>query len=216
LSPISRPHSTKGRRSLAVVLEPEGARGYDRPSMRVVLDPDDVTRGLRRVAGEIVERHRGAGDLVIVGVRRGGETLARELGRLLGDLEQRDIPVGSVDITLYRDDAATALPNPRIGPSAIPCALEGKTVVLVDDVVYTGRTIRAALDALLDYGRPQRIELAALVDRGGRELPIQPDYLVRRIEVAANERVDVITGDNGLSAIVQPANAPSIPPSRSP
>jgi pyrimidine operon attenuation protein/uracil phosphoribosyltransferase len=186
--------------------------GYYRPSMRVVLDPDDVTRGLRRVAGEIVERHRGAKDLVIVGVRRGGETVARELARLLGELEEREIPVGSVDITLYRDDAATALPNPRIGPSAIPCALEGKTVVLVDDVVYTGRTIRAALDALLDYGRPHRIELAALVDRGGRELPIQPDYLVRRIDVGPGERVDVIAREHGLSAIVQPTSAPSIPP----
>jgi pyrimidine operon attenuation protein / uracil phosphoribosyltransferase len=180
--------------------------------MRVVLDPDGVTRGLRRVAGEIVERHRGAEDLVIVGVRRGGETVARELVRFLRDLEQRDIPVGSVDITLYRDDAATALPNPRIGPSVMPCPLEGKTVVLVDDVLYTGRTIRAALDALLDYGRPHRIELAALVDRGGRELPIQPDYVVRRIEVTTNERVDVIEEKDGLSAVVQSVNAPSIPP----
>jgi pyrimidine operon attenuation protein/uracil phosphoribosyltransferase len=183
--------------------------------MRVVLDPDGVTRGLRRVAGQIVERHRGADDLVIVGVRRGGETVARELVRFLRDLEQKDIPFGSVDITLYRDDAATALPNPRIGPSVIPCALEGKTVVLVDDVLYTGRTIRAALDALLDYGRPHRIELAALIDRGGRELPIQPDYLVRRIEVGLNERVDVIEVTDGLSAIVQAVGAPSIPP-RSP
>lgn len=132
--------------------------------MRVVLDPDGVTRGLRRVAGEIVERHRGAEDLVIVGVRRGGERVAQALVGFLGALEDWEIPLGSVDITLYRDDAATALPNPRIGPSTIPCALEGKTVVLVDDVVYTGRTIRAALDALLDYGRPRRIELMALVD----------------------------------------------------
>jgi len=117
-----------------------------------------------------------------------------------------------VDITLYRDDAATALPNPRIGPSTMPCSLEGKTVVLVDDVVYTGRTIRAALDALLDYGRPRRIELAALVDRGGRELPIQPDYVVREIDVTDSERVDVVASPNGLSAVVQPESAPSIPP----
>jgi len=184
--------------------------------MRVVLDPDGVTRGLRRVAGEILERHHGAHDVVIVGVRRGGETVAEELVRHLRDQEARDVPVGSVDITLYRDDAATALPNPRIGPSHIPCALEGKTVVLVDDVVYTGRTIRAALDALLDYGRPRRIELMALVDRGGRELPIQPDYVVKRIEVGATERVDVVSRDDGLAAIVQAANAPSIPPSVAP
>jgi pyrimidine operon attenuation protein/uracil phosphoribosyltransferase len=120
--------------------------------------------------------------------------------------------VGTVDITLYRDDAATALPNPRIGPSDIPFDLTSKDVILVDDVVYTGRTVRAALDALMDYGRPHRIQLAALVDRGGRELPIQPDYVVRRVELGADERVDVIGTSGQLSAVVQPKNAPSIPP----
>ena len=99
--------------------------------------------------------------------------------------------VGSLDITLYRDDAATALPNPRIGPSNIPFEVGGRRVVLVDDVLYTGRTIRAAVDALLDYGRPRRIELVVLVDRGGRELPIQPDYVVRTVECPAHHRVEV-------------------------
>src|SRR5438128_3624079 len=108
--------------------------------MRVVLDPDDVARGIRRVAGEIVEHHRGSENLVIVGVRRGGVVVARELLRFLREIEGRDVPVGSVDITLYRDDAATALPNPRIGPSTMPGRLEGTNVVLVDDVIYTGRT----------------------------------------------------------------------------
>ncbi|MFO0570285.1 MAG: bifunctional pyr operon transcriptional regulator/uracil phosphoribosyltransferase PyrR [Polyangiaceae bacterium] len=136
--------------------------------MRELLDFDAVSRGLRRVAGQIVERQRGAEGLVLIGVRRGGEPLAREIARWIRELEGREVPVGSVDITLYRDDAATALPNPRIGPSRIPCSLEGKRV-LVDDVVFTGRTIRAGIDALMDYGRPSRIELAALVDRGGRE-----------------------------------------------
>jgi pyrimidine operon attenuation protein/uracil phosphoribosyltransferase len=182
--------------------------------MRVVLDPDAVARGLRRVAGEIVERHRGLSDLVVVGVRRGGVLVARDLVRFLEDIEKHEVPVGTVDITLYRDDAATALPNPRIGPSEIPCSLDGKTVLLVDDVVYRGRTVRAALDALLDYGRPRRIELAALVDRGGRELPIQPDYVVRSIEVQDSERVDVFEGPGGLTAAVQPINAPSIPPEK--
>ncbi|HVU01162.1 MAG TPA: bifunctional pyr operon transcriptional regulator/uracil phosphoribosyltransferase PyrR [Polyangiaceae bacterium] len=180
--------------------------------MRVALDPDAVTRGLRRVAGEIVERHRGATNLVIVGVRRGGVLVAEPLTRFLEDLEGHAIPKGSVDITLYRDDAATALPNPKIGPSAIPGSIDDKTVVLVDDVMYTGRTIRAALDALLDYGRPSRIELCTLVDRGGRELPIQPDYVVRKIEVGPDERVDVVQTEGGLSALVQSKNAPSVPP----
>jgi pyrimidine operon attenuation protein/uracil phosphoribosyltransferase len=128
------------------------------------------------------------------------------------ELEGRDVPVGKVDITLYRDDAATALANPRIGPSEIPCALEDKHVVLVDDVVFTGRTIRAAIDALMDYGRPRRIELAALVDRGGRELPIQPDYTVVTADIASSDRVDVLEDPHGLRAVVQAANAPSTPP----
>ena len=180
--------------------------------MRVVLEPEDVVRGLRRVAGEILERHRGSEGLVVVGIRRGGELVARELVERLREIEGRDVPMGSIDITMYRDDAATALPNPRIGPSAMPSNLADSTVILVDDVLYTGRTIRAALDALLDYGRPRRIELAVLVDRGGRELPIQPTYVVRRLELAANERIDVLDRTEGLLAILQPANAPTIPP----
>ncbi|HEX4336007.1 MAG TPA: bifunctional pyr operon transcriptional regulator/uracil phosphoribosyltransferase PyrR [Polyangiaceae bacterium] len=180
--------------------------------MRVVLEPEDVVRGLRRVAGEILERHRGSDGLVVVGIRRGGELVARELVRRLSDIEGREIPMGSIDITMYRDDAATASPNPRIGPSTMPNNLVGMNVVLVDDVLYTGRTIRAALDAVLDYGRPKRVELAVLIDRGGRELPIQPTYVVRRLELEPSERIDVLERAEGLLAILQPANAPSIPP----
>jgi pyrimidine operon attenuation protein/uracil phosphoribosyltransferase len=180
--------------------------------MRVLLDSDGVSRGLRRVAGEIVERHRGTEGLVLIGVRRGGVPLARELARWIKELEGHDVPVGSVDITLYRDDAATALPNPRIGPSEVPCTLDAKRVVIVDDVVFTGRTIRAAIDALMDYGRPRRIELAALVDRGGRELPIQPDYFVTSVQVTDADRVDVIEDGAGLRAEVRPVGSPSTPP----
>lgn len=172
--------------------------------MRVVLDSDAIRRGLRRVAGEIAERQGGTDGLVLVGVRRGGVPLAHELARWISELEGSTVPVGTVDITFYRDDAATALPNPRIGPSEIPCALDGTRVVIVDDVVSTGRTVRAALDAVMDYGRPRRIELAALIDRGGRELPIQPDYSVREIAVGPGERVDVVEDDSGMRAIVQP------------
>lgn len=157
-----------------------------------LLDPSDIARGLRRIAGEIAERGKGIADLALVGVRRGGVPLAERLAALLEELEGRRPLVGDIDITLYRDDAATALPNPRIGPSHVPFPVEGKRIILVDDVLYTGRTTRAAFDALLDYGRPRKIELAVLIDRGGRELPIQPDYVVRAVDVPASSRVEVM------------------------
>jgi pyrimidine operon attenuation protein/uracil phosphoribosyltransferase len=181
--------------------------------MRELLDAEGVDRGLRRVAGEILERHRASRDLVLIGIRRGGLPLVRKLKELMASLEGLDVPVGSVDITLYRDDASTALANPRIGPSEVPVNLDHKRVILVDDVVYTGRTIRAAFDALLDYGRPKQIELFALVDRGGRELPIQPDYLVRTVQVADDERVDVIPATpDGLVVWARPYGSPTIAP----
>ncbi|MFT3764465.1 MAG: bifunctional pyr operon transcriptional regulator/uracil phosphoribosyltransferase PyrR [Minicystis sp.] len=177
-----------------------------------LLDPTAIARGLRRVAVEIAERGRGVKDLGLVGIRRGGVPLAERLAALLHEIEGVKPPVGAIDITLYRDDAATALPNPRIGPSHIPFPVEGRRIVLVDDVLYTGRTIRAALDALLDYGRPRRIELVALVDRGGRELPIQPDYVVRAADVDDARRVEVVEKDGELWAVVVPSTAASHPP----
>jgi pyrimidine operon attenuation protein/uracil phosphoribosyltransferase len=180
--------------------------------MRVLLDPDSVARGLRRVAVEIVERHRGTDGLVLVGVRRGGVPVAKQIAEWVHELEGKQIPVGSVDITLYRDDAATALPNPRIGPSEMPCSIDGRRVVLCDDVVFTGRTVRAAIDALMDYGRPRRIELAVVIDRSGRELPIQPDYFLKQVEVTRGDRVDILDEGDGLQAVVQPVTAPSVTP----
>ena len=177
-----------------------------------LLDPTAVARGLRRVAVEIAERGRGVNDLGLVGIRRGGVPLAERLAALLYELEGVRPPVGAIDITLYRDDAATALPNPRIGPSHIPFAVDGRRVILVDDVLYTGRTIRAALDALLDYGRPRRIELVALVDRGGRELPIQPDYVVRAVEIGPARRVEVVERDGELWAVEVSSTSASHPP----
>lgn len=172
--------------------------------MRVALDTDDAARGIRRMAGQIVERAGGAHELALVGIRRGGVPLAERLAALAFELEGVRVPVGSIDISLYRDDASTALPNPRIGRSDIPFAVQGKRIVLVDDVLFTGRTIRAALDALLDYGRPSKIELAVLVERGGRELPIQPDYVVRAVEVGEGERIDVLADERGFRAVVHP------------
>lgn len=177
-----------------------------------LLDAPSVERGLRRMAGEIAERARGAEGLVLVGVRRGGVPLSLALARWLRELEGREVPMGTVDITFYRDDAATRLPSPRIGPSEMPGTLDGRHVILVDDVLFTGRTARAALDALLDYGRPSRVELAVLVDRGGRELPIQADYCVRRAELGRADRVDVVESPEGLCAVVNPAGSPTRPP----
>jgi pyrimidine operon attenuation protein/uracil phosphoribosyltransferase len=167
-----------------------------------ILDPSAIDQGLRHVAEAIAVRSSSGEPVALVGIRRGGEPLAERLADLLLTLQGERPPVGSLDITLYRDDAATALPNPRIGPSHIPFAVEGQRVVLVDDVLYTGRTIRAALDALLDYGRPKRIELFALIDRGGRELPIAADYVVETVSVPAEARVEVRTHDGELWAML--------------
>jgi len=177
----------------------------------VLLDAEDAARGLRRVAGQIIERHRGTEGLLLVGIRRGGVPIAQELARLLSGSEGT-VPVGSVDISLYRDDAATALPNPRIGPTKIPLSINGLRVVLCDDVLYTGRTVRAAVDALLDYGRPATIELAVLIERQGRELPIQADYSVMQVQLTPQDRVDVHEMDGRLSAITAPVGSPTIPP----
>jgi pyrimidine operon attenuation protein/uracil phosphoribosyltransferase len=170
--------------------------------MRVLLDAASIKRGLIRVAGQIAERHHGSSGLVLVGIRRGGVPVAERLRVCLERIEPGEVPIGTVDITLNRDDAASALPNPRIGASQIPVALNGRRVLLVDDVVGTGRTVRAALDALLDYGRPRSVELMAVVDRGGRELPIQPDYCIHTARVSAEERIDVIEEGNELIAVL--------------
>lgn len=179
--------------------------------MRKLLDAADAERGLRRLAGEILERNRGAGNLLLVGIRRGGEPLAERLALLLSD-DTTKVPVGTVDITLYRDDVGTALPNPRIGPTRLPVSIEGWRIILCDDVLYTGRTVRAAVDALMDYGRPSEVQLAVLLERRGRELPIQADYLVRSVDASAAERVDVLFVDGEFSAVAVPNGTPSTPP----
>jgi pyrimidine operon attenuation protein / uracil phosphoribosyltransferase len=180
--------------------------------MRTLLSPEDAERGLRRLAGEIVERHRGVEHLLLVGIRRGGVPMAEWLASELKQLTGVEVPVGSVDISLYRDDAAEALPNPRIGPTRIPYDLKGYRVVLCDDVLFTGRTIRAAIDALFDYGRPAKVELAVIIERGGRELPIQADYVVKRVEAQPNQRVDVIALQDGFRAVTVAQGSPTTPP----
>jgi pyrimidine operon attenuation protein / uracil phosphoribosyltransferase len=157
---------------------------------RRVLDPDDVDRALTRMAHEILERNRGAGGVVLVGIHTRGAPLAKRLANAIERIEGSTVPAGSLDIGLYRDDLDTR-PRTELGKTEVPEPVDGATVVLVDDVLYTGRTIRAALDALADLGRPARVQLAVLVDRGHRELPIRPDYVGKNLPTAANERVTV-------------------------
>jgi pyrimidine operon attenuation protein / uracil phosphoribosyltransferase len=165
----------------------------------IVADSADVTRMLRRIAHEIVERNRGIAGLALVGIRTGGLTLAHRLGRLIDEAEgaapAAALPVGAIDIALYRDDVAFQRPRPDVGPTELPFALDGIRVVLVDDVLYTGRTVRAALDALMDYGRPRAVQLAVLVDRGLRELPIQADYVGMSVETTSDQLVRVELGE---------------------
>jgi pyrimidine operon attenuation protein / uracil phosphoribosyltransferase len=157
----------------------------------VVLDARAMERTLRRMADEILELNAGTDRLVLVGIQRRGVQLA---DRIVGFIEEREsakVPRGALDITLYRDDLQTVGPRPVVGPTHLPMSLENRHVVIVDDVLYTGRTVRAALDELADFGRPGRIGLAVLVDRGGRELPIHADIVGRKVEVDVGDRVDV-------------------------
>lgn len=181
--------------------------------MRTLLSPEDAEHGLKRLANQILTDHRGSEGLLLVGIRRGGVPLAEELSALIS-AGGGHVEVGTVDISLYRDDAGVALPNPRIGPSKLPVKLEGLRVILCDDVLYTGRTVRAAVDALLDYGRPAQVQLLVLVERNGRELPIQADYSVCQVTVDSGERIDVRKTDTGFLAVTAPLNAPSTPPKR--
>lgn len=156
-----------------------------------VMDAIAMQRALRRIAHEILERNKGAGELVLVGIRTRGVPLAQRLREHLAQIEGHAVPVGAVDITLYRDDLKGPKSRP-VHPTDIPCSLEAKHVVLVDDVLYTGRSIRAAMDALADFGRPQSIQLAVLIDRGHRELPIRADYVGKNLPTARHEQVSVV------------------------
>ena len=157
-----------------------------------VLDQRAFDRALKRMADEIIELNEGTDDLIIVGIQRRGVQLADRLVQVIEEREGVKVPRGALDITLYRDDLQTVGPRPVVGPTDLPWEVDGKRVVIVDDVLYTGRTVRAALDELADFGRPSRIQLAVLVDRGGRELPIHADVVGKRLDVAAGERVDVL------------------------
>lgn len=155
----------------------------------------DIERSLDRISLEIVERNHGVADLSIVGIHTGGVFLAQRIKQNIEQREGGELPTGNLDITLYRDDWSLISQNPIVKKSDIGFLLEDKRVILVDDVIFTGRTIRAAMDAIMDYGRPLSIQLAVLVDRGGRELPIQPDYVGMAVSPGLNERVDVLLSE---------------------
>lgn len=160
-------------------------------SSTVLLDARAVERTLKRVADEIVELNDGTDGLVLVGIQRRGVQLADRLAAIIKASEGATIPCGALDITLYRDDLQTVGPRPVVGKTELPWTLDDRRVVIVDDVLYTGRTVRAALDELTDFGRPSRIGLAVLIDRGGRELPIHADVVGKKVAVPHRGRVDV-------------------------
>jgi pyrimidine operon attenuation protein / uracil phosphoribosyltransferase len=157
-----------------------------------VLDEAALDRALTRIAHEILEKNGGASDLAFVGIRTRGVTLAQRLTSKIARIDGAALPVGALDITLYRDDLQTIGPRPVVGKTELPRDIDGAQIVIVDDVLYTGRTVRAALDELADFGRPARIALAVLVDRGGRELPIHADIVGKRVDLPKDQRVDVL------------------------
>jgi pyrimidine operon attenuation protein/uracil phosphoribosyltransferase len=155
------------------------------------MDADQIRRAIKRIAHEIIERNTGVKSIVVVGIRRRGVYLAERIATYLESIEGENVPVGILDITLYRDDFQTMTSAPVVGKTEINEDITGKVIILVDDVLYTGRTVRAALDELIDFGRPRRIQLAVLVDRGHREFPIKADYVGKNIPTSEKEQVEV-------------------------
>jgi pyrimidine operon attenuation protein/uracil phosphoribosyltransferase len=165
------------------------------------MDATAIDRSLKRISHEIIEANEGADDIALVGIVTRGDLLAQRIAALIKDIEGNDVPVGTLDISFYRDDVASYM-APELHSTNIPFDTDDRTIVLVDDILYTGRTIRAALDALMDYGRPQAIQLAVLVDRGHRELPIRADYVGKNIPSARDEQVRLYLEEtDGRSAV---------------
>ena len=163
---------------------------------KVVMDAEGIERSLTRIAYEILEENKGIRDLVVIGIREGGVFLAQRIGKKISNIEKTDVPLGILDITLYRDDVLSTAKN-------IPFSLDNKKVILVDDVIFTGRTIRAAMDALMDFGRPNLIQLAVLIDRGHRELPIRPNFVGNSLPSSLWEEVSVnIAEIEGIDEVV--------------
>lgn len=169
----------------------------------IIMNRDDIRRCLARVSHEIIERNKTVGNLVLVGMRTRGVPLAKRLAVNIETLEGQKIPVGALDISLYRDDLDPLTSQPTVQSTDIPVNVDGKSVILIDDVLYTGRSARAAMDALIDLGRPQFIQLAVLIDRGHRELPIRADYIGKNIPTARHEEIQVkLTETDGIDEVI--------------
>lgn len=158
---------------------------------KTVMDAEGIDRSLTRIAYEILEKNKGVEELALVGIRSRGVFLARRLQGKISAIEKKEVPLGILDITLYRDDLQSSQPKPVLGKTDIPFSIDGRKVVLVDDVLFTGRTIRAAMDALIDFGRPKVIQLAVLIDRGHRELPIRADFVGKSLPSSLWEAINV-------------------------
>lgn len=160
-----------------------------------LLDGEEMSRAIVRIAHEVLERNHGVEGLVVVGIQRRGVSIARDLASAIEKIEGTEIPLGTLDITLYRDDLSTLGPAPRVGATQLPFDINDKQIVLVDDVLFTGRTVRAALNELMDYGRARSIQLAVLIDRGHRELPIRADYVGKNVPTSKREVIKVMVDE---------------------
>jgi len=169
----------------------------DRSQERLVMDAGDIARGLTRIAHEILERNKGVQALGLVGIRTGGVHLAHRLVKRIQEIESASVPIGELDITLYRDDLSLRKEQPVLRRTSVPFDISDRIIVLVDDVLFTGRTIRAAMDGLIDLGRPAEIQLAVLVDRGHRQLPIKANYIGKNLPTARDEKVQVLLEESG-------------------
>ena len=168
-----------------------------------IIDAEGLRRIITRIAHEIVERNKGPDDLVLVGVRRRGVPLAERIAAKIAEFESKTVPQGCLDITLYRDDLSTVASHPVVGTTEIPVDINGKVAVLIDDVLYTGRTVRAAMDALIDFGRPRTIQLAVVIDRGHRELPIRADFVGKNVPTSKREVIGVkLLEIDGVDSVV--------------
>ncbi len=183
---------------------------------KVIMSAEEIRRALTRIAHEVVERNHGCKDLVFIGIYTRGVPLARRIASSIREIEGVEVPVGALDIGLYRDDLSNLQSPPILRPNHIPSDIAGKRVVLVDDVLYTGRSTRAAMDALIDFGRPQYVQLAVLVDRGHRELPIRPDYVGKNLPTSRKEeivvRLEEVDGRDEVAIISVAANSRGNPP----
>lgn len=177
-------------------------RGVAMKDKAEIMDENAMARALTRISHEIIEKNKGVEELVLIGIQRRGVPLAKRIARKISEVEGSEVPVGILDITLYRDDLSLLAEHPIINGTEINFSITDKKIVLVDDVIYTGRTVRAAIDALMDIGRPKMIQLAVLIDRGHRELPIRPDYVGKNVPTSKNEIINVkVTEIDGQNAV---------------